>query len=116
MEGDSNPSVVGNNEVVVKAVVVVFLSAIVEVDSGESVVSEIEVGSAVVSKFDKVVVSVEADSSNNPVEVPATIAPTIRTDTANVETGFKSIALIFSNLINHSLKRLRKFASINVEI
>ena len=68
---------------------IVFSSAMVEVDSGNSVVTEIEVGSAFVIKFDKVVVSVEADSSKNPVEVPATIAPTIRTDRANVETGSK---------------------------
>ena len=89
-----NSNAVVDNEIVVEASVIVFSSAMVEVDSGNSVVREIEVGSAFVIKFDKVVVSVEADSSNNPVVVPATIAPTIRTDTANVETGFKSVALI----------------------
>ena len=94
---------------------IVFSSAMVEVDSGNSVVREIEVGSALVIKFDKVVVSVEADSSSNPVEVPAIIATTIRTDTANVKTGSKSAALIFSNLITQSLERVRRFASINKE-
>ena len=73
---DSNAVV--DNEIVVEASVIVFSSAMVEVDSDNSVVREIEVGSAFVIKFDKVVVSVEVDSSNNPVEVPATIAPTIR--------------------------------------
>ena len=78
----SNTSVVVDIIVVAEAVVVVFLSAS---DSDESVVREIEV--EFVSKFDKVVVFVEAGSSNIVVVVattaPTTTAPTTRTDTAN---------------------------------
>ena len=114
-EGDLDSNAVVDNEIVVEASVIVFSSAMVEVDSGNSVVREIEVGSALVIRFDKVVVSVEADSSSNPVEVPATIATTIRTDTANVKTGSKSAALIFSNLITQSLETVRRFASIYKE-